>query len=152
MNALNLVFPDPVWIYAAIALSFLAGCIYRLCTILGNNTPSVERSEPELKAFGERYEQEMTHVRELHEELIHVKEAFELRVADAAQIPKPMQLGIDPFKLARSGASIAQLMQRCRLSRAEAELVYSVHGAGSGRKTAMPAKSEIRSSGKAFTA
>jgi len=34
----------------------------------------------------------------------------------------------DPLALARAGASVQVLMQRCALSRAEAELVISVHG------------------------
>ena len=33
----------------------------------------------------------------------------------------------DPVKLARGGADIETIMSRCKLSRAEAELVHSVH-------------------------
>lgn len=35
---------------------------------------------------------------------------------------------VDPLALARAGASVQALMQRCALSRAEADLVISVHG------------------------
>ena len=39
---------------------------------------------------------------------------------------------LDPVFLARTGAGVEALMARCDLSRAEAELVFSVHGAGEG--------------------
>jgi len=71
--------------------------------------------------------------------------------AKPAAPAKPAELGIDPFKLAVSGASIKVLMNRCRLSRAEAELVFSIHGAGSGRKVG-PVRRASHASRQALTA
>lgn len=42
--------------------------------------------------------------------------------------PAPPARRSDPLALARAGATVQVLMQRCALSRAEAELVISVHG------------------------
>ena len=47
-------------------------------------------------------------------------------LAQAATTAAPVKS--DPLKLARAGAGPEVLMARCRLSRAEAELVISVHG------------------------
>jgi hypothetical protein len=54
-------------------------------------------------------------------------------VAPAAQRPPvtkpaPSTMCSDPLALARAGTTVQVLMQRCALSRAEAELVISVHG------------------------
>lgn len=49
--------------------------------------------------------------------------------------PMPPARSTDPLALARAGASVQVLMQRCALSRAEADLVISVHG-GKGRAAA----------------
>lgn len=140
MNEFQAIPVDSLWLSGAVAVSFFAGCVYRLCILLSRNSPVEAGREDDLEAIQNRYQQEMRHIRQLQKELIEVRQAVAQRtptVQARARAPaQPAELGIDPFKLAIAGAGIEVLMSRCRLSRAEAELVYSVHGAGAGRKSA----------------
>ena len=48
--------------------------------------------------------------------------------------PGPKPAPFNPVQLARKGAKVDVLMSRCGLSRAEADLVLSVHGAATAQK------------------
>jgi len=141
MNEFNFTSPDNIWIFGVIAVSFLAGCVYRLCTLLARDARN--HQDPAALDLSQRYGRELEHVKQLHNELIQARQSVESRALVEGLDKSPEDLGVDPFKLANSGASIKVLMSRCRLSRAEAELVFSVHGAGAGRK---PAKVKTDSS------
>jgi len=197
MNEFTPISLDNAWIIGAIAVSFFAGCVYRLCVLLGREAQAGGSNDTDCEDRNSRYDREMLHVRQLQDELLQVRRAVEQRTsvgapgagmstpaapparppefidptefarpvelaepaefaksadpAKAAEPAKPAELGIDPFKLAVSGASIKVLMNRCRLSQAEAELVFSIHGAGSGRK-ANPVRRAARASRQALTA
>ena len=141
MNEFSSTSADTIWIFGVIAVSFLAGCVYRLCTLLARDT--YIHQSPAALDLSQRYGQELEHVKQLHNELIEARQSVESRALVDGLGKSPEDLGIDPFKIANSGASIDVLMSRCRLSRAEAELVFSVHGAGAGRK---PAKAKSKPS------
>jgi len=154
MNELHTIAVDNAWVFGAIAVSFFAGCVYRLCIILSREGRAGADHNSEIDDLNHRYDQEMRHIRQLQNELIQVRQAVEQRTAPgpAKAPPRPADLGIDPFKLAISGASIEVLMNRCRLSRAEAELVYSVHGAGAGRKPSPIHRNPVRATRQALVA
>ena len=79
MNEFTPIAFDSTWMYGAIAVSFFAGCVYRLCTLLGRDSLAGDAGDTDTEVLNQRYNQEMRHIRQLQNELIQVRQAVEQR-------------------------------------------------------------------------
>ena len=150
MNTIPLIDPDALLIFAAVSASFLLGCVHRLVRGLGQQRWEVADTGADVRDLLQRCDQQQNRVKRMQEEMEQMRGALQARAARAPartpvravrEVPaadartassrsSSRSSRADPFKLARSGATVDTIMARCKLSRAEAELVYSVHGAG----------------------
>jgi hypothetical protein len=136
MNPTALIDPDILLVFAAVSASFLLGCVLRLVRSLGQQRFEVAHAGADLRDLVDRCDQQQSRFKRIQEELQSLREelhaSHELAAAEPVAAPAPAAPAqkADPLKLARAGADIDTLMARCKLSRAEAELVYSVHGGG----------------------
>jgi len=137
MNPEALIDPDILLIFAAIASSFLLGCVHRLVRALGQQQREVAHTGADVRELLERCDAQQARVKRMQDEMENLRGRLPRRskqptrrsARDATGArPARADTRVDPLKLARTGAGVETLMSRCRLSRAEAELVLSVHG------------------------
>lgn len=129
MNDSILLQADTLLIICAIASSFLLGCVHRLCRTLGEQRREAAYVSADVRELTERCDQQHVLVKRIQDDFDHMRERRERVRHSSAKVSTTRANTQDPCKLARAGAGVETLMSRCRLSRAEAELVYSVHGA-----------------------
>ena len=122
---------DVLIVCALLVSSFLLGCMRRLICHLVEQKFDVARSGADLREQLERADEQQNRVRRIQDELDSLKAKIEQVPSATAVIPAQPQQRVsdrpDPSKLARAGADVETIMARCKLSRAEAELVWSVY-------------------------
>ena len=155
MNETSFFSSDLIFLACAVAVSFALGSVRGLERTLARQRRAVDQADRDVRDLNERCERQQVNVSRLTQELSEVRQALMQQAmapvhaaiqataparAPAPQAPAPAavprSVPADPQALARSGASAQVLMSRCGLSRAEADLVLSVHGARKSRTAA----------------
>ena len=117
---------DIIVVSIAIGVSFLLGGLRRLVSYIGEQRTETLRAGADFRDHVERSDEQINRLRRLQDEMDALKLMI-ARTSEKAAAQKSQPSRMDPVKLARSGADIETIMSRCKLSRAEAELVHSVH-------------------------
>ena len=144
MSPDTFTYADFLLIFAVVVSSFLLGCVHRLVRGLGSQREQPADAGTDVRELLKCFDQQKADVIRMRKEMALLKSLLEAdaAAASAAGTSSPARSAarskskLDPRKLARAGLGVETLMARCRLSRAEAELVHSVHGAERKRAAA----------------